>query len=207
MRRPALSLVSLLALLLAACATSRPRPGHPERGIASWYGPGFHGRATASGERYDMWALTAAHPSLPLGTWVEVRNLENDRTVRVLINDRGPFEKGRVIDLSRAAAEALGMVGPGTALVEVVPVGYEPLGPTSFTVQVGAFAEPGRARVLAEALRAAYPAVVVTADEVWSRVQVGSYRERAAAERVAADLRRAGYSALVVPTVKAPRPG
>jgi hypothetical protein len=91
MRRTALLLVVLLAPLAAGCASSRPKPTAVERGMASWYGPGFHGNSTASGQRYDMWALTAAHRTLPFGTIVEVRNLENDQTVRVLINDRGPF--------------------------------------------------------------------------------------------------------------------
>jgi rare lipoprotein A len=82
-----------------------------ETGIASWYGKQFHGRKTASGERFDMDALTAAHPKLPFGSWVRVRNLLNGRSVDVRINDRGPHIKQRVIDLSRAAARALGVSG------------------------------------------------------------------------------------------------
>lgn len=81
--------------------------------MASWYGPGFHGRRTASGEPYDMHALTAAHPTLPFGTRVRVRSLANGKEVDVRITDRGPFGKGRIIDLSRAAADALGMLGAG----------------------------------------------------------------------------------------------
>ena len=84
-----------------------------ERGGASWYGPGFHGRRTASGERYDMNALTAAHRTLPFGTWVRVHSLVNGRVVDVRITDRGPFIRSRVIDVSRGAAEALGMLGLG----------------------------------------------------------------------------------------------
>lgn len=84
-----------------------------EQGKASWYGPRFHGRRTASGERYDMHALTAAHKTLPFGTVVRVRSLVNGKEVDVRITDRGPFSRGRVIDLSRAAAEALGMLGLG----------------------------------------------------------------------------------------------
>ena len=84
-----------------------------ERGAASWYGPNFQGRRTASGERYDMHALTAAHKTLPFGTLVRVRSLVTGREVDVRINDRGPFSAGRVIDMSRAAAEALGMLGLG----------------------------------------------------------------------------------------------
>ena len=84
-----------------------------QRGGASWYGPGFHGRRTASGERYDMHAFTAAHRTLPFGTWVRVHSLVNGREVDVRITDRGPFIRSRVIDVSRGAAEALGMLGLG----------------------------------------------------------------------------------------------
>ena len=84
-----------------------------QRGGASWYGPGFHGRRTASGERYDMNAMTAAHRTLPFGTWVRIRSLVNGREVDVRITDRGPFIHSRVIDVSRGAAQALGMMGLG----------------------------------------------------------------------------------------------
>ena len=94
--------------------------GFVEKGIASWYGRKFHGRPTASGEIYDMHAMTAAHKSLPLPTWVRVRNLDNGKSIVVKVNDRGPFVGDRIIDLSYAAAQHLDMVGPGTARVEVV---------------------------------------------------------------------------------------
>lgn len=94
----------------------------PSVGQASWYGPNFHGLATASGEAFDMNALTAAHRTLPLGTRVLVRNLGNDRTVVVEINDRGPYIQGRDIDLSYGAARALGMVKPGVVRVEITPL-------------------------------------------------------------------------------------
>jgi rare lipoprotein A len=93
-----------------------------ERGQASWYGPRFHGRRTASGERHDMYALTAAHKTLPFGTLVRVRSVMTGREVEVRINDRGPFIKGRVIDVSKAAAQALGMMGDGVKdVVLLVP--------------------------------------------------------------------------------------
>ena len=92
----------------------RLKPGvAPQRGVASWYGPGFHGRTTASGERYDMHQLTAAHKTLPFGTRVLVRNAESGQEVVVRINDRGPYVAGRVIDLSKAAAQAVGIEGLG----------------------------------------------------------------------------------------------
>ncbi len=93
--------------------------GYRARGVASWYGPDFHGLATSSGEQYDMNAMTAAHTTLPLPTWVEVTNLENGRSVVVKVNDRGPFVDDRLIDLSYAAATQLDMVRNGTARVEV----------------------------------------------------------------------------------------
>jgi rare lipoprotein A len=88
-------------------------------GVASWYGPGFHGRTTANGERYDMHGLTAAHKTLAFGTEVKVTNSTNGKAVIVRINDRGPFVGSRIIDLSKKAAEAIDMIGPGTAAVTV----------------------------------------------------------------------------------------
>jgi rare lipoprotein A len=115
--------LALLAALLHACSTTRPVTppmvgGHQE-GVASWYGPGFHGKRTANGEVYDQYELTAAHQTLPLGTRVMVTSLSNGRAVEVRINDRGPFIGGRVIDLSYAAASVIGMIGPGTMPVRV----------------------------------------------------------------------------------------
>ena len=121
---PDLSVTSLEAPvteLFEVPGREHPRPallaGEPareyQRGGASWYGPGFHGKRTASGERYDMNAMTAAHRTLPFGTWVRVYSLVNGREVDVRITDRGPFISSRVIDLSRGAAGALGMLGLG----------------------------------------------------------------------------------------------
>ena len=117
-------LLLLLLLLVAGCAGHRAPPGtpgrgHTETGMASWYGKKFHGRKTANGERYNMNALTAAHRTLPFGTVVRVTNLDNGRSVVVRINDRGPFKKGRIIDLSRKAARELDMIGPGVVKVRL----------------------------------------------------------------------------------------
>jgi len=123
----ALGAVQVLGLLISpASLAARFHPAalmSTEQGIASWYGGTFHGLATASGEPFDMYALTAAHPTLPLGTRVRVRNLENGRTVDVRINDRGPYKYGATIDLSYGAAEVLGMVRNGRVPVEVAPIG------------------------------------------------------------------------------------
>ncbi len=137
--------------------------GFEQQGIASWYGREFHGRKTSNGETYDMFGMTAAHKTLPLGTYVRIKNLENGKTLDVRINDRGPFVRGRIIDLSFSAAKALGVIGPGTAPVKITALGT-PAGATvagsapgyipvdyysgNFTFQVGAFAE----RVNAERL-------------------------------------------------------
>lgn len=99
--------------------TKKSNKNHVERGLASWYGRKFHGRRTSSGERYDMYAMTAAHKSLPLPTYARVTNVENGRTAVVKINDRGPFHGNRIIDLSYSAAHKLGVVARGTAMVEV----------------------------------------------------------------------------------------
>ena len=110
-------------------AASMATPAHADQmartariGDASWYGPGFHGRRTASGERYDAGALTAAHRTLPLGTQVRITNLRNGRSVMVTINDRGPYHGRRVIDLSRGAASEIGMVGRGVERVLIEPL-------------------------------------------------------------------------------------
>jgi len=95
-----------------------PKP-EPVTGVASWYGEAFQGRTTASGEVYDMHGLTAAHRELPLGTWVEITNLRNGRFVTLRINDRGPSIQGRMLDVSKAAAQTLGFVGTGTTMVQI----------------------------------------------------------------------------------------
>ena len=119
-----------------------------ERGHASWYGSQFHGRRTASGENFDKYALTAAHKTLPFGTIVRVRSLKLGREVDVRINDRGPFSPGRVIDVSQAAAEALGLVGTGFAEVSLVNV----------SASMGNAAAPSRARKKPSRRTAAKPA-------------------------------------------------
>ncbi|MEM7468811.1 MAG: septal ring lytic transglycosylase RlpA family protein [Pseudomonadota bacterium] len=99
--------------------TLKSAAGFKERGIASWYGKKFHGRKTSSGEVYDMYKMTAAHKNLPLPTYVEVRNLDSNKVITVRVNDRGPFHAGRIIDLSYAAAQKLGIVANGTGRVEI----------------------------------------------------------------------------------------
>lgn len=132
--------------------------GFVEEGMASWYGPGFHGQPTASGEKYNQYAMTAAHKILPLGTRVRVTHLDNGRSVLVRVNDRGPFVEDRVIDLSRAAASRLDMMGKGTARVRVQSLGgvtqSSPSGDIKgeFYIQVGAFGQKENARKLIDIL-------------------------------------------------------
>ncbi len=146
-----------LALFCAACSSHPPpltsvRSDWSEKGEASWYGPGFHGNRTASGEVYDMEAMTAAHRQLPFGTLVRVENLDNGRAAVVRINDRGPFAHGRILDLSKAAARELGVLGSGVAEVRLTIAELSPLQSCSL-VQAGAFADPANAEDLARRLR------------------------------------------------------
>ena len=167
--------------------------GFRQRGLASWYGRDFHGKKTSNGEIYNMYAMTAAHKTLPLGTYVRVHNIENNRSTVVRINDRGPFVRGRIIDLSYSAAKEVGIVGPGTARVEVVALGKRTTstGKTAstytaddyttgnFTFQVGAFlsrenAEKQR-RQLAQRYKNAHIAVYDRGDQIFYRVRVGRF--------------------------------
>ncbi|HEX2251945.1 MAG TPA: septal ring lytic transglycosylase RlpA family protein [Thermoanaerobaculia bacterium] len=217
--RSFLLLLLLIPLSIAtACRTAGPvtgRPGEVQRGVASWYGEPFHGRFTASGEVYDMHQLTAAHRTLPFQTLVEVTNLDNGRRVTVRVTDRGPFVRGRVIDLSRAAAAEIGMIGPGIAQVELRVLGPMPPAPqqaarrgseapqasaaaaTGFTVQVGAFQDPLLAEALRREVARRFAGAVVRSDGQWHRVQVGDFPRRARAERLRRRLERHGYHALV----------
>ncbi len=206
-KRRALTGLLALAVALGACISTRPRRvplGHTERGMASWYGPGFDGRRTASGETFDMNALTAAHRRLPFGTVVRVTNRDNGRRVEVRVNDRGPFARGRILDVSYGAAESLGMIGPGTARVEIevidrlpAPLPADAVVATGWLVQLGAFREPERAATLAAELAHRAPEVHVQQDADWHRVVVGPFRKRGKAEERARELQRAGYPAFV----------
>ena len=147
-----------------------------ERGVASWYGNKFHGNRTANGEIYDMYAMTAAHKRLPLPSYVRVTNLNNNRSVVVRVNDRGPFHKGRIIDLSYVAAHKLGIDKVGTAAVEIValkgglsePTGSDSRKGESIAVQVGAFSLFASAERVKKELHGLY-SVPVNISEVFSR--------------------------------------
>ena len=195
-------LLILVVLSLAyslSCATGRRaqegQVGFTERGLASWYGPGFNGRATASGETYDMYDHTAAHKTLPLGTVVEVRNRDNGKRTTVRINDRGPFVRGRVIDLSYTAAKELDMLGPGTAPIELRVLQTAELAPQpgGFWLQVAAFQEKSHANDLRRKLKSSQPKVQVQSHGGWHRVLVGPFKNRKQAEQAERQLRQLGY--------------
>jgi peptidoglycan lytic transglycosylase len=175
--------------------------------MASWYGgnDGFEGKPTASGEIYDGSQMTAAHRTLPLGTVVDVENLDNGKSARVRINDRGPFIKGRILDLSRKAASVLGVTGPGTASVRVTIVspGKEaPLVSSTglWAVQVGSFADRGRAERQAERVRSGGRQVYLEPYQGLSRVKVGPFDSRQIAQDTLAQLEAQGFEGIVVPS-------
>ena len=224
---PVLALLCGLLAFLANCAGPEPkppqRPGHArpykigrkwyqpmkhahgfqQKGIASWYGKKFHGRKTSNGEIYNMYAMTGAHKTLPLGTYVRVRNLNNGKDVVVRINDRGPFVDGRIVDLSYTAAKKIGLVGPGTAPVTLVALGVprETIGKGTpkrtfvpanyyvgdFVVQVGAFQQRDNAVALKNRLAEKYDDAYIA---VYEGIKGTFYRVRVARCRTLADARR-----------------
>ncbi len=172
--------------------------------MASWYGgdDGFEGKPTASGEIYDSSRLTAAHRELPLGTVVDVTNLDNAKSVRVRINDRGPFLKGRILDLSQEAARRLDVIGPGVARVRIEVVSLAPPPPPRtgpWAIQVGSFADPGHAERQAERIRATGREVFLEPYNGLSRVKVGTFATREEAQAALSDLEAAGFEGIVVP--------
>lgn len=182
---------------LAGCAGTTPRggdvssgypAGYHEQGMASWYGPGFNGHPTASGERFDMRQLTAAHRTLPFGSIVQVRSLINGRRVVVRINDRGPFARSRILDLSQGAALQLGMIGQGTHRVELKVLAYHGgREKGEFWIQVASFGDRALARAFMAKLTPVYSEVRLVTIQlptgVRYRVQVGRFttEEKAAA--------------------------
>jgi rare lipoprotein A len=142
----------LAALLIVLCAVGAWGAEFEREGLASWYGDKFHGRLTANGERFDADQLTAAHKTLPFGTVLKVTNLENGKAVTVRINDRGPFVENRIIDLSRAAAERIGMTGTGVARVRLRIIHPGEVDPGTRIIQIGAFSMQDNAEAVADRL-------------------------------------------------------
>jgi rare lipoprotein A len=176
-------------------------PVSRETGTAAWYGKEYQGKKTASGEIFDMNLFTAAHRTLPLGTVLRVTNLENEKNVTVTINDRGPFTRNRVLDLSYAAARELGFVAQGTARVQIdiLKAGREP---APYTVYAATFTEEENARLLKFRLSKKFEVVTIVLFETnvarFYRVRVGSYASEERAEQVAAKLAREGLEPVVL---------
>jgi len=170
-------------------------------GIASWYGDPFHGERTSNGEVYDMHAMTAAHRTLPFQTVVRVHNLDNGKKTQIRVNDRGPFVKGRIIDLSRAAAEEIDMVGPGTARVRLEILRIETV-IESLAIQVGSFTQGARAHALKRELEGDYDPVTVTLARtsrgLFHRVLAGDFPSREKARKALKELRSRGLEGFVI---------
>lgn len=204
-----------LSLILGSCGTaSRVSKSEPlterktgaviEEGVASWYGPNFHGKLTANGETYNMYDLTAAHRTLPFNTVLRVENRDNDQSVVVRINDRGPFAKNRIIDLSKKAAEEIDMIGNGTASVRLILLEGDlensrttDLKVATYTVQVGSFQEKSRALELSEKIRGSRVEEVSLNNTTVYRVYYGIYKDKDEARRTQKELQRKGFSGYV----------
>jgi rare lipoprotein A len=183
-----------------------PSPnGYVERGVASWYGPGFHAARTSNGERYDMYAMSAAHKTLPLPAYARVTNLTNGKSVVVRVNDRGPFKEGRIIDLSYTAATKLDMLKSGTALVEVRNLTPEtaaappPPRPAELYVQAGAFQDRNNAQRLVDRLQSSGHARAFLRDDSskgkpFYQVRVGPIDSAEEFDRTVAQLKTAGLT-------------
>jgi rare lipoprotein A len=170
-----------------------------ESGMASWYGHPFHGRPAADGEIYNMYDMTAAHKTFPFGTEVRVHDLDNGQAAVVRINDRGPFVNGRIIDLSYAAAKAIGLVGPGIARVQLEILNPAVLSePGIFAVQVGAFRDRANADRLRDRIAERFQPVIIQSfdrgDGLYHRVRVGQESSEEAAQELARQLLEAGLA-------------
>lgn len=212
-----IALSASVAAMLAACSSAqapRPAPSVPApngasavMGVASWYGPGFDGHRTSTGEIYRQDELTAASTVIPLGSRAMVTNLDNGRSVEVRINDHGPFVKGRKIDLSHEAARVLGILKPGTAHVRVdvlsVPGGSRPVGtPMRYYVQVGSYSQQANAERVKGRLCSRYDDVTIekinAGSRCFFRVRMGAFDSRDAAEMRARQSSRFGYPLIIV---------
>lgn len=215
--RALLSSLLLLIFALASSCGSRNAKAHvpvakigaTEEGIASWYGEPYHGRRAANGEIFDMEQHTAAHPSLPFESWVRVRSLASNKNTEVRITDRGPFVKGRIIDLSRAAARDIDLIRPGTAKVRLTVIAppKDYLRGRQFTVQVSSLPDKARAESLQRQLASQYKDVSVRHRspnpkgghaEAW-RVLVGRESTPASAQRILERLQDKFPNAFLVP--------
>ena len=217
-RAPTLTAAAWLISIavLAACSSSgvdvEPdsgfrKKGYSEKGEASWYGQPFHGRRTANGEVYDMNGISAAHKKLAFGTRVRVENLDNGADLVVRINDRGPFVRGRIIDLSYGAAKQLGMAEAGVVPVRLTVVGGKestraspkapPEGRSTYRVQVGAFLERENADALLKELKGRHSKMRIHKDDRWYRIQLEGIKDEKAGSSRVRELEAQGYDAFL----------
>lgn len=175
-----------------------------ENGISSWYGPNFHGKLTANGEIYDMNGVTAAHRTLPFGTILLVENLDNGKTVQVRVNDRGPYAKNRIIDLSKGAAERIDMIGPGTARVRLYLLEGDiensrvtDLKVPTYTVQLGSYKELQQAEIHLEKIEGTRIETIETNNGTFYRVYFGTYKDPEEALQEMQRLKNLGYAGFV----------
>ncbi|NOY84683.1 MAG: septal ring lytic transglycosylase RlpA family protein [Nitrospirae bacterium] len=215
--RPRLVLLAVFLIFLSACTVPLKKHsfhlGYSETGLASWYGKDFHGRPTASGEIYDMFEVTAAHKSLPLGTLLHVRDLDTGKSIKVKVNDRGPFVRKRILDLSYGAAKALGIVGTGIAKIELKIIGRVPIflpgtkEEKVFFVQLGSYQVKENALRVKNKVARDFEAVSVKAFKTghghFYRVRIGPYTTEEAARSTLRKLRssRSLISADITPIV------
>lgn len=207
-----LSLYLLAFYLLTACGISRRGTDFSkaeattviEEGVSSWYGPNFNGKLTANGEIYDMNGLTAAHRTLPFGTILLVENLDNGKTVQVRINDRGPYAKDRIIDLSKGAAEEIEMIGPGTANVRLFLLEGDlknsritDIKVPTYTVQLGSYQDKREAQKHAEEVKGGRVETVEVNNQTFYRVYVGTYTDAEDARKEMTRLNRLGFAGFV----------
>lgn len=209
-------LLLLCALFyFSSCASIPPRVVQPPKSdyvTASWYGPKFYGRPTASGERFNMYAMTCAHKEFPFGTRLLVTNLRNNKSVVVTVNDRGPFIPGRDLDLSYGAAKEIGLIEAGVGRVRIQHLGrdiryikrvkFTPLSSSGpFTIQIGSFREKSNANRLKQGLKIKYRDVYITTTylngQKFYRVRIGIFNNRDSAYSFAKTLAEEGYSTFI----------
>lgn len=209
--RSIVSLISVFFFMLSSCASARYETDtSPHYAVASWYGPDFHGRPTASGEIFDMNAFTCAHREYPLGSKLRVTYLSNDKTTSCLVNDRGPFIDGRDLDLSYAVAKELGLIGEGVGAVRIEYMGRnnkyirearDISNAGLVTIQIGSFKEVSNATRLKMALELRYDKVYITEADIngsrFYRVRIGTFRLKGDALRLSRILSDEGYEVLI----------
>lgn len=169
--------------MLIVCVFTVTLNAYTERGSASWYGNPFHGRKTASGEVYNMYSMTAAHKTLPFNTVVVVKRIDNGASVKVRINDRGPFVQGRIIDLSYEAGRQLGIIGSGHAMVTITTDTTAPVSSKKWIIVAGTYSKKTNAESAARQIKQGKETLSLHFDGTYYRILVGSFSSKESAEQ------------------------